>query len=143
MNAVSFDTLKFARTLEERGRFTPEQSASLVEALGDVLASDVATKSDVEALGRDLRLEMKDAEIRLQTRIAELDKKLEFELATLGGKIEVDLATMGGRLEAGLAGSRSEIATAKAETIKWFFGVVGFQTIVILGAVVTLARSFH
>jgi hypothetical protein len=32
MNPISFDTLKFARTLRARGGFTAEQSASLVEA---------------------------------------------------------------------------------------------------------------
>jgi hypothetical protein len=47
MNAVTFDTLKFARTLREQGRFTLEQSSSLVEALGDVLASDLVAKSDL------------------------------------------------------------------------------------------------
>jgi len=92
MNAITFDTLKFARTLQEQGKFTPEQSSSLVEALGDVLASDLATKGDV-----------RETELRLEAKIAEV----------------------------------------KADIVKWLFGMIGFQTLVILGAVVTLARAVH
>jgi len=36
-----------------------------------------------------------------------------------------------------------EIADAKAEIIKWTFGTIGFQTIIVLGAVVALARVVH
>jgi len=92
MNAVTFDTLKFARTLQEQGRFTLEQSSSLVEALGDVLASDLVAKSD-----------LRETELRLEARIAEV----------------------------------------KADLVKWLFGAVGVQTLVILDAVFALARASH
>jgi hypothetical protein len=35
----------------------------------------------------------------------------------------------------------AKIETARADTIKWMFGTIGFQTLVILGAVITLARG--
>ena len=35
---------------------------------------------------------------------------------------------------------RIEIESVKSEIIKWMFGTIGFQTIIILGAVVALAR---
>lgn len=35
---------------------------------------------------------------------------------------------------------KAEIESAKSEIIKWMFGTIGFQTLIILGAVVTLAR---
>lgn len=92
MTAVPFDTLKLARTLQAQGAFSDAQSSRLVEALGDILASDLVTKPD-----------LREAELRLETRIAE----------------------------------------AKAETIKWFFGVVGIQTLAIIGAVVAVTRSLH
>lgn len=37
----------------------------------------------------------------------------------------------------------AKIEATKAELVKWLFGTIGFQTIVILGAVVTLARVSH
>ena len=99
MNGITFDTLKFARTLQERGKFTVEQSASLVEALGDILAVDLTAKSD-----------LREAELRLETKMVGLEAK---------------------------------IAESKADIIKWLFGVVGFQTLVILSATVALARVIH
>jgi phage shock protein A len=38
---------------------------------------------------------------------------------------------------------KAEIADAKAEIIKWMFGTTGFQTVIVLGAVVALARVVH
>jgi hypothetical protein len=38
---------------------------------------------------------------------------------------------------------KAEIADAKAEIIKWMFGTIGFQTVIVLGAVVALARVVH
>ena len=35
---------------------------------------------------------------------------------------------------------KAEIAETKAEIIKWMFGTIGFQTLIILGAVIALAR---
>jgi hypothetical protein len=38
---------------------------------------------------------------------------------------------------------KAEIADAESEIIKWMFGTIGFQTIVVLCAVVALARVVH
>ena len=104
MNAITFDTLKFARTLQGQGTFTEAQSDRLVEALGDVLSSDLATKTDItDVTGRvrDLAGQVREAELRLEAKIAE----------------------------------------AKADTIKWFFGVVGVQTLAIICSLVALLMS--
>jgi hypothetical protein len=74
MNAITFDTLKFARTLQEQGKFTVEQSASLVEALGDVLAIDLTTKSD-----------LRETELRLEAKIAESKADIIKWLFGVGG----------------------------------------------------------
>jgi hypothetical protein len=46
--------------------------------------------------------------------------------------------------KADLAETRAElkaaIAETKAEIIKWMFGTIGFQTLIIIGAVIALAR---
>jgi hypothetical protein len=36
-----------------------------------------------------------------------------------------------------------EIESAKSEIIKWMFGTIGVQTVIILGAVIALARTAH
>jgi len=43
-------------------------------------------------------------------------------------------------IEATRAATRADIAEAKADIIKWMFGTIGFQTLIILGAVIALAR---
>jgi hypothetical protein len=37
----------------------------------------------------------------------------------------------------------AKIEGAKAEIVKWMFGTIGFQTLIIFGAVVALARLVH
>ena len=36
--------------------------------------------------------------------------------------------------------TKSDVAEAKFDVLKWLFGAIGFQTAIILGAVVALAR---
>ena len=47
---------------------------------------------------------------------------------------KADLATLA---------TKVELEAAKSEIIKWMFGTIGFQTLIILGAVITLARLVH
>jgi hypothetical protein len=56
MNAVFFDTLKYAHRLKEAG-FDTKHAEGAAEALGAALTGAVATKADVDALGA--RLEAK------------------------------------------------------------------------------------
>ncbi|MDP4024116.1 hypothetical protein Q8W71_15915 [Methylobacterium sp. NEAU 140] len=38
---------------------------------------------------------------------------------------------------------RAELAETRAEIIRWVAGLIGFQTLAIIGAVVALARTLH
>ncbi len=40
------------------------------------------------------------------------------------------------------AATRADIADAKADILKWVVGAIGFQTVVILGAIVSLIKIF-
>ena len=55
----------------------------------------------------------------------------------LGEAAQGDLAT-----KADLAKLEAKIAEAKADILKWVVGAIGFQTVVILGALVSLVRIF-
>ncbi|MGU3384980.1 hypothetical protein ACLBYG_10785 [Methylobacterium sp. D53M] len=85
MAAVAFDTLKFARSLREKAKLSPEQAEGLADAMAEALQGDLVTKAD---------------------------------------------------LRAGLADTRSEI-------VRWVAGLIGFQTLAVIGAVVALARAPH
>ncbi len=55
----------------------------------------------------------------------------------LGEAAQGDLAT-----KADLAKLEAKIAEVKADILKWIVGAIGFQTVVILGALVSLVRIF-
>ena len=38
---------------------------------------------------------------------------------------------------------KADISEAKADILKWMFGTIGFQTLVLLGAAVALAKALH
>ncbi|MDP4021945.1 DUF1640 domain-containing protein [Methylobacterium sp. NEAU 140] len=172
MTAVAFDTLKFSRTLREKARLSPEQAEGLADALVEVLDGNLATKGDIaavrgdiealkiqtqadiealklstkagiEALGLSTKADL-DA-LRLSTK-ADLDAlrlstKADLDVVKLSTKADIDALRLS--TKADIETVRREIATSKAETIKWLIGAVGFQTIAVLGAVLALSRSLH
>ncbi|WP_026605771.1 hypothetical protein [Methylocapsa acidiphila] len=66
----------------------------------------------------------------------------------LGEATQGDLATKGdlreteAHLNAKIEAVKADIAEAKADILKWVVGAIGFQTVVILGALVSLVRIF-
>lgn len=110
MNAVAFDTLKFARSLRDKAHLPPDQAEGISDALAEVFAGSIPTKSDIDEVRSDIEA------LRLSTK-ADLD---------------------GLRLP-----TKADLEATKSDIIKWMFGTIGFQTVVVLGAVVALARSLH
>lgn len=64
-----------------------------------------------------------------------LDTALRDTVATTADLREVKL-----ELEAKF---EAKIESVKSDLLKWMFGAIGFQTIIILGAVIALARTIH
>ncbi len=55
MTAIPFDTLKLARKLEAAG-YPAKQAGDTAEAIAEAMGEEVATKSDLELLKRDLKI---------------------------------------------------------------------------------------
>ena len=55
MSAVTFDTLKLARKLQQSG-FSQEQAAGAAEAMAEAMSEQVATRSDLRELASELKL---------------------------------------------------------------------------------------
>ena len=132
MSAVAFDTLKFAQTLRDKAKFTPEQAEGLSEAFAQASADQLATKSDITDLRTDVKADIADLRTAVKIDIADLRTELKVDIADLRSDLrEAEL-----RLE-------TKIEATKADILKWMFGTIGFQTIVILGAVPALSRFGH
>ena len=129
MNAVSFDTLKFAQTLREKAKLTPEQAEGITEAFASASLEQLATKSDLKELASKQDVsELKAEQILIKQDIFDLRADLrETEL-----RLKVDIKELKG-----------DIANNKSEILKWVIGAIGFQTLVILGAVLALLKFVH
>ncbi len=71
MNALSFDTLRFAKRMQEAGLPQP-QAEALAEALSDAVHDTVATKADIEKAVAELRGEIADLRTEQRGDIASL-----------------------------------------------------------------------
>jgi predicted nucleic acid-binding Zn-ribbon protein len=127
MNALLFDTLRLSRTLRDKGHFTSEQAEALAEALGEASQGDLATKADLAGVWTEIA----ELKTELKTEIAELRTELKTEIAELRTEIA------GLRTEL-----KSEIAEMRTDLLKWIIGAIGFQTVVILGALISLIKIF-
>ena len=58
MAAVAFDTRKFARTLREKAKLSPEQAEGLADAMAEALQGDLVTKADLRAELAETRAEI-------------------------------------------------------------------------------------
>ncbi len=146
MTTAPFDTLRLARALRD-ANFSIEQAEGAAYAIAEAVQTDLATKSDLREMELRLLTGMRELEVRiggLDMRFDGLELRLDGKMAALGAELRAETAALGAELRAETAalgaGLRAEIAATKADIIKWMFGTIGFQTLVILGAVVTLMR---
>jgi hypothetical protein len=97
----------------------------------------VMANLDTHAVVKELRAAgFTDEQAEAVTRVVHDAWGVEF--ASLATK--VDLAEVRAAMEIGLAAAKVDLAQAKSEILKWLVGSIGLQTVVILGAVITLVR---
>ncbi len=128
VNAIAFDTLKFVRNLREKAHLTPEQAEGMADAMSEVFASGIPTKTDIADVRHDIEA------FRVTTQADIVAVRHDIDALRFSTKADIDALRLA---------TRVDIATAKSDIIKWMFGMIGFQTVAILGAVVALVRSLH
>jgi hypothetical protein len=95
-------------------------AAGMPEAQAEALADELTPLIDE-------RLATKDDLANLATKA---------DLADLKTVTKADLADL-------KSATRADLAEVKADLMKWMFGAIGFQTVIVLGAVIALARISH
>jgi hypothetical protein len=71
MNAVPFDTLKLAKSLEKTG-WTADQASEAARAFADFMSPDLATKSDLTAIENKMAAGFANMEGKMATEYASL-----------------------------------------------------------------------
>ncbi|TXM76453.1 DUF1640 domain-containing protein [Methylobacterium sp. WL103] len=150
MNAVAFDTLQFARSLREKAHLTPEQAEGMPDAMSEVFASGIPTKGDIVDVRHDIEalrivtkadIEALRAATKIDIEAFRVETKADF--VVIRHDIDALRTSTKSDIEALRLSTRADIATAKSDIIKSMFGMIGFQTVAILGAFVALVRSLH
>jgi Skp family chaperone for outer membrane proteins len=145
VTALLFDTLRLSRTLRDKGHFSAEQAEALAEALGEASQGDLATKADLAELRTEIakvRTEIAELRTELKTEIAELRTGLKTEILELRTELKTEIAELRNELKAEIADVRNEIAAVRTELLKWIIGAIGFQTVVLLGALISIIKIF-
>ena len=125
-----FDTFDYAKKLQRAG-LTEEQASVHVEALRTLVEHDLATKQDIANVQRDI------AELRKETRqsIESLRKETQQSIESLRKETQQGIESLRKETDVKLAELNvslvKEIATAKAETIKWVAGMLVAQGAVV------------
>ena len=88
--AVTFDTLKAARRLQDEAGFDEKQAAVLVSTFAEGVGENLATKADLAVLRSDLR----DSEARLRAEIESTEARLRTEMRELEQRIYVRMYAM-------------------------------------------------
>ena len=112
--AVAFDTLEYARRLQDAGIAAPQAEAQ-ARALADALTGRVASNSDLDAF-----------EARLVSRIDAFDRRLNGRIDGLEGRIDALDSRLNGRID-GLEGridGRIEKLAGSVDTLKWLVGLL-------------------
>jgi hypothetical protein len=129
LSIAAFDTHAFVKRLTSVGMPEP-QAEALADEQVRLIDDRVATKEDVA----NLQAEIAKLQLVTQADIAKLQSATQADIAKLQAATQADIAK---------TATKTELVDAKFDIIKWTCGMVGFQTVIILGAVIALARLSH
>lgn len=137
MSAVAFDTLKVARKLRDTAQMSQVQAEGVADALAEAMSgADLATKTDIAAVKVDIAAVRADiATMATKAALAEATAELRANLVEVEHHLEAKIADV----LVAVANTRTEIAAAKTDTLRWVFAAVVGQTALI----VTLMKLWH
>lgn len=120
MNVVAIDTHAVVKELQAAG-FTESQAkvvTRVVRRAQEIDFSDFVTKADLSAAIGEVRSEIAALRTGLRAELRELELRVDAKFSSVEAKIEA----------------------VRSDTIKWVIGAIGFQTLVILGAVLAVVK---
>jgi len=98
MSAVTFDTLKFVRTLEAAGMPAPHAEAISIAVQGTHETAEVATQNDLREQGLHLEIKIEKGHASIREEIAELRGDIDKRFAEFRGDIDKRFAEVRGEI---------------------------------------------
>ena len=82
-HTYAFDTHQYVKKLKEAG-FTEQQAEVQAETLADIMGNNLATKQDVETAKLELKRDIKELEMKTDTKLAQLKNELIRWMVAIG-----------------------------------------------------------
>ncbi len=130
-HAAAFDTLTYAKKLEEAG-FTPKQAEVQAFALADIVDERLATKEDI----RRLEEVMKANRIAAEKDIKALRIATEHDTAL----IRKDIEQIHLKIETLREGTKKDMEAMRLSMIIWLGGIVIASAVASVGLIATFIR---
>ncbi len=108
MTSIAFDTLKFARTLRDRAKMSPEQAEGLSDALLEAIQGDIPTKADLKDVEASI-----DA---LRSNIEALRASTKADFEGLRANTKSDIEGVKASIEALRASTKADVEGLKTST---------------------------
>ncbi|WP_442753514.1 hypothetical protein ACNHKD_10915 [Methylocystis sp. JAN1] len=126
--AYTFDRLAYVDRLKGGG-IDEGQARAHADALDAAFRDTVATKADVEGLGRDLRREMAEQGADLRREMGELGADLRREMAEQGADLRREMGELGADLRREMKALETRLdakidtsaAFLKVDILRWLF----------------------
>jgi len=156
VSVAIFNTHAFVKRLTAAGMpeaqaeaLADEQMRLIDERLAtkeDITKLGAATAADIAHFGAGTAADIAKLEFTTKAEIARLEAATKAEIARSEAATRADIARLEAATKADIArleaSTKVALAETKADILKWMFGSMGFQTIVILGAVFGLLHLF-
>ncbi len=113
-----FDSLAYAKSMESVG-FTRQQAEKMAEEQAKLIDERLATKEDIEFINANMQAAIE----RTNANIEALRISTKADIETTRAVIE------------------TTAERTKAEILKWMFGTVAGQTVILLGAMIGILRG--
>jgi len=142
MSAVLFDTHAFVRRMQAAGM--PEaQAEALAGEYTNWLDDRLATKADLADLARTTKADISDLARDTKADISDLARDTKADISDLARDTKADISGLSRDLRETELRLEARVESVKADILKWMFGTIGFQTLVLLGAILAIARALH
>ena len=142
--AIAFDTHRFIKNLTDHG-FTEEQAEVLANEQVNLLNSNLATKTDIALIQRDIEVLRKETKAGIEalqqatkTDIEALQQATKTDIEALQQATKTDIALIQRDIEILRQETKADIANLKSDLLKWMFGALIAQGGVIVTLVVAL-----